>query len=169
MNISFVETQTDTLTEVGSRTNIRIRSATNEEYFVSTIGLVFVPYKPAASHSLSTSAYVCECLVEPITKQDTESGIIYMYWVKGNFGLVKIGKTSGPSTRQRLLKWQEDCGHELQEHTRGEEEMAIQLPHVYRLVKLLHAELNNVRLKEQACVRYSLRGGKPKSRIEWFE
>lgn len=168
VEISFITTQEENETKDRDKTSIQTRSTTTRELIVCSLGQSFVPYSSKASDGLSTEAWIRERLVEPITMQDTEEGLIYMYWVKGNFGLVKIGKTSGKSTRKRLLKWQVDCGHELQEHTRGEEEVAVQLPNVYRIEKLVQAELKNVRLVESACVQCSKRLNRAKSHVEWF-
>ena len=74
-----------------------------------------------------------------------------MYWVPGNFGYVKIGKTSGESTKARLEQWTKQCGHPTEEHTNGEEEVAVQLPHVFRVEALVHAELRDFGIKEVSC------------------
>ena len=91
-------------------------------------------------------------------------GLIYMYWVPGNFGFVKIGKTSGESTERRLKEWRESCGHALEEYTRGETGLALQLPHAHRVERLVHTELKDYRIREDRCE--NMKCGR--AHIEWF-
>jgi hypothetical protein len=90
-------------------------------------------------------------LHRPLTDREFDKGLIYMYWVTGSFGFVKIGKTSGKSTENRLNAWRRQCGHEIEEHTRGDEGSALELPHVYRIEALIHEELREARLREEGC------------------
>lgn len=89
-------------------------------------------------------------------------GLIYLYWIPGSFGFVKIGKTSGESTKRRLGQWQRHCGHLIEEYTRGEKGLAMQLRHACRVEKLVHDELKDFRLKEKCCQ------GCEKGHFEWF-
>ena len=91
-------------------------------------------------------------------------GLIYLYWIPGNFGFVKIGKTSGESTERRLKEWRDVCGHPLEEYTRGQTGLTLQLPHAYRVERLVHTELKDYRIREDRCE--STKCGK--SHIEWF-
>jgi hypothetical protein len=174
--ISFVTTPTIKLTkdhDSGKRT----QAATIKEKNIRTLNQTFEPYCPPASLKFSVEEWIHECLVRPLAereKVENHKGILYMYWVTGNFGFVKIGKTSGPSTKKRLDKWRRDCGHPIEEHTRGEAEVAVQLPHVYRVEALVHAELNNSRVREIACKKCSERKTRKKGKEcivghqEWF-
>jgi hypothetical protein len=162
--ISWTTTLEDKTSQSVNKKSVQIQSTTSSQLTIYTLGQVFTDYRSSGNRKLSPSTYIRKCLIEPITEQETQRGLIYMYWVKGNFGLVKIGKTSGPSTQKRMTQWETECGHELQEHTRG----AVQLPHVYRVERLVHAELDSVRLVERACVKCSERLGRAKSHVEWF-
>ena len=174
--VSFMGTPTIKLAK-NHDSGKRTRAATIKEKNIRTLNQTFESYRPPASLGFSVEEWIRECLVRPLTareKAENHKGIIYMYWVTGNFGLVKIGKTSGPSTAKRLDKWRRDCGHPIEEHTRGEAEVAVQLPHVYRVEALVHAELNDSRVREIACKKCSerktLKEGREciVSHEEWF-
>jgi hypothetical protein len=168
VTISLVAPPTIKLTENGN-SGKRTQAALIKETTIRTLNQTFESYRPTASLKFSVEGWIRECLVRPLTKQESDRtlterekiekhrGILYMYWVTGNFGLVKIGKTSGLSTAKRLEEWRRDCGHPIEEHTRGEAEVAVQLPHVYRVEALVHAELNDSRVREIACKKCSER------------
>jgi hypothetical protein len=99
----------------------------------------------------SVQGHIYDRLHKDLTSREFEEGLIYMYWITGSFGFVKIGKTSGKSTEKRLNAWRKQCEHEIEEHTRDEGAFAEQLPHVYRIEALVHEELREVRLREQGC------------------
>jgi hypothetical protein len=174
--ISFAATPTIKLTK-NRDSGKQTQAATIKEKNIRTLNQTFESYRPPASLKFSVEEWIRECLVRPLTEREkieNHKGILYMYWVTGNFGLVKIGKTSGPSTTKRLDKWKRDCGHPIEEHTRGEAEVAVQLPHVYRVEALVHAELNDSRVREIACKKCSERKTRKEGREcivshnEWF-
>jgi hypothetical protein len=176
VTISFVATPTIKLTK-NRDSGKRTQAATIKEKNIRTLNQTFEWYRPPASRKFSVEEWIRKCLVRPLTEREkieNHKGILYMYWATGNFGFVKIGKTSGPSTVKRLDKWRRDCGHPIEEHTRGEAEVAVQLPHVYRVEALVHAELNDSRLREIACKKCSERKTRKKGREcivshqEWF-
>ena len=168
VTISFVATPTTNLTRNRDNSK-RTQSVASKEKNIRTLNQTFEWYRPTASLKFLTEEWLRECLLRPLTKQESDrtltkrekiekhKGILYMYWVTGNFGLVKIGKTSGPSTAKRLEEWRRSCGHPIEEHTRGEAEVAVQLQHVHRVEALVHAELNDSRVREIACKKCSER------------
>jgi hypothetical protein len=89
--ISWVTTQKDKIANSGDKNFIQTRSSTRRKLVICTLGQDFAAYRPAGSRRLSPEAWIRQCLMKPITQQDTERGFIYMYWPIGNFGLVKIG------------------------------------------------------------------------------
>ena len=135
----------------------------SEQQYLLGLCQRFEPYQTRKSLRFEPGDWIRERFHEPLRQQEMDMtpdrktglakhiGLIYMYWITGSFGFVKIGKTSGPSTKARLNAWRKSCGHAIEEHTRGEEETAVQLPHVYRLERLIHAELNEFRVREVAC------------------
>lgn len=87
-------------------------------------------------------------------------GRIYMYWVQGNFGLVKIGFTTR-TVDKRLKEWHSKCKrtpHSIN-LTRG---FLNALPLVRRLEHLIHAELRDKRVREPVCAGCGI------SHKEWF-
>ena len=87
-------------------------------------------------------------------------GRIYIYWVQGNFGLVKIGFTT-QTEEQRLQKWCRDCKHtpHLIELNKS---YLDGLPHVHRVERLIHIELRDQRIIEPICA------GCGELHDEWF-
>ena len=76
-------------------------------------------------------------------------GRIYIYWVQGNFGLVKIGFTT-QTEEQRLQKWCRDCTH--RPHLIELNKSYLDgLPHVQRVERLIHIELRDQRIIEPIC------------------
>jgi T5orf172 domain len=171
--VSFVATPAIKFTKNGD-SGKRTQAAASKEEIIQTLNQTFKRYRPTASRKFSIEELIRARLVRPLSEQEQTEGIIYMFWVRGNFGLVKIGKTSGPSTANRLEQWRRSCGHQIEEHTRGEAEVAVKLPYVHRVEALVHAELNDSRLREISCKKCSDRKTKNKdkeclvSHKEWF-
>ena len=160
------------------RQNLLIAARTSKLNEAELVGIhqKFSWYTPGKCGSTSIENWLHECLNANLTLQEYKTslnssdqsknypgqGLIYMYWIPGNFGFVKIGKTSGESTQRRLKHWIKKCGHPIEEYTRGEKELALQLPHAYRVEKLVHAELKDYRMKEKGCE------GCGSAHEEWF-
>jgi T5orf172 domain len=168
-NINFMAGPWDSARK-SLRTEERLINAHAKE--LQTLCQRFMPFMRLRDIHLSVQEYIHQCLVKPLTKREwsrplqrpglplkhpkqalnySGQGLIYMYWVPGNFGYVKIGKTSGESTKARLEQWTKQRGHPTEEHTNGEEEVAVQLPHVFRVEALVHAELRDFGIKEVSC------------------
>lgn len=169
VDIQFFKPPTIRLIEKRESDERTKAAAASQEIDIQALYQRFKSYRPTDSRGLSTPEWIRRCLVSPLSLQEynmtyhekreqkQHMGIIYMYWLTGSFGFVKIGKTSGKSTKERLKKWERSCGYAVEEHTRGEEETAVQLPHVYRVERLVHAELVESRLTELACPKCSKR------------
>jgi hypothetical protein len=117
----------------------------------------FVLQQPGNTANLSTSAVLRKLLTRPLTVSELDGGYIYMYWFPGNFGYVKIGYTRGDPA-ERLKKWEKQCKHAVQ----GFDMPLIPVSHVYRMEKLIHAELKEVRYREKGCP------GCGRDHVEWF-
>ncbi|KAL8720297.1 MAG: hypothetical protein Q9181_007932 [Wetmoreana brouardii] len=122
-----------------------------------------VPFDAKAKDNGHTGQYVREAIEAKLSAQDIkEKGSVYIYWCPGTFGLVKIGVTS-KAPEVRLQKWQRHCGHETQLAYPVSKEDREPVPHVYRVEKIVHAQLRNLRRKENKCRKCS------KCHHEWFE
>jgi T5orf172 domain len=106
----------------------------------------FRPYQPKCTANRSTTAVLRDLIEKPLTDRELESGSIYMYWFPGNFGYLKIGKTSRNVTK-RLDEWQKQCKHAVESVS---SDFAAVI-HVYRVEALVHAELKEVRYHEVNC------------------
>jgi T5orf172 domain len=166
LGVSFFKASSTYSATETSKSGNQKRTAVREETEIRTRYQKFSTYRPAGSRNISTKSWLHNRLTRPLTKQESDTkltkgklpihqGIIYMYWLTGQFGFVKIGKTSGESTSTRLEDWRNKCGYPVEEHIRGEAEDVVTLPHVYRVEALVHAELNNLRLKETECKKCS--------------
>ena len=176
----FDPAQTITVTFMTAQMRSVTRSSINNRRLLEPVldsqthslhqGFKFFPQRG----SLPLNEYIRSCLRRALNwsefttdlnklEQEIHKGWIYMYWIRGDFGFVKIGKTSGPSTARRLNEWRAKCGHEIEEQTLNKYELTKQLPHVYRLESLIHAELDQYRLLEDECRKCG------KSHKEWFQ
>jgi hypothetical protein len=120
----------------------------------------FEPYSPKRHACKSVSQMLREVLTAPLKKREIEkSGIIYIFWYQGNFGHLKIGHTK--DLDQRLRRWEKDCGKPLDVHFPLAEDDKQPVQHIYRVEKLIHAELKEHRLQEK-CSKCNA------THIEWF-
>lgn len=97
-----------------------------------------------------------------LTKRELGTGLIYIFWLKGNFGYVKIGKTS-ENPQKRLKQWTRACKETFELHPSSYDIELVQIPHVYRVETLIHTELKYYRAKVENCK------GCGKSHNEWFK
>ncbi|KAL4982742.1 T5orf172 domain-containing protein [Aspergillus falconensis] len=119
----------------------------------------FEPYIVDRHAGKSVSQMLREVLSAPLSKREIgKSGLIYIFWYQGNFGHLKIGLTK--DLDQRLRDW-EKCGKPLDVHFPLVDDDKRPVQHVYRVEKLIHAELKDHRLKEE-CLPCNM------THIEWF-
>ena len=123
----------------------------------------FVPYDARAFSRVNTEDSVKGAVMQDLTPREIKhEGLIYIYWFPGNFGHIKIGVTS-LSVEKRLQEWERQCKHKTYlafPLTEGDRQP---IPHVYRVEKIVQAELRNCRKKEISCI------GCRKCHNEWFE
>lgn len=118
----------------------------------------FVPYDARAQTMKSMESFVEGAVTANLGKQEIEkAGHIYIYWFPGNFGHLKIGVTSR-SVEERLREWERRCGHKTHR-----DEVIFDVPHVYRVEKIVQAQLRDRRKKEIGCK------GCGRCHKEWFE
>ena len=117
----------------------------------------FELYQPKSTASRSISAVLHDVLMRPLTKRELNAGYIYMYWFPGNFGYLKIGKTSGQAAN-RLDQLHRQCKHAVE----SVDTKLVAVSHVFRVEALVHAELKDVRYREVNC------RGCGKNHVEWF-
>ncbi|KAL8963900.1 MAG: hypothetical protein Q9183_004863, partial [Haloplaca sp. 2 TL-2023] len=122
----------------------------------------FVPFDPLAKSRAHTERYVRGVIMKDLVLREEKGGFIYIYWFPGNFGHLKIGVTTR-SPAERLREWQKQCGHDPILIYPAAEENRVMIPHVYRVEKLVHAQLRDVRRKETRCEKCQ------KCHREWFE
>ncbi|EGX88106.1 Putative helicase A859L [Cordyceps militaris CM01] len=92
------------------------------------------------------------------SRNEVNSGFIYLYQVPGNDAFVKIGFTG--DVTKRLEEWKKDCHREPVLYPLPA--AAVAVPHAHRVERLIHAELreHRVRLYCERC---------EKQHNEWFE
>ncbi|MCJ1306102.1 hypothetical protein MMC08_008920 [Hypocenomyce scalaris] len=110
---------------------------------------------------LSGEAILKKALIRTFTPRELHRGFIYVFWAKGTFGMVKIGKTT--NIQRRLQDWQNQCKHPLELIYPRSLEEAVEVSHVYRVEALIHAELYQYRKQCKICP------GCGKNHTEWFE
>ncbi|RAO65856.1 uncharacterized protein BHQ10_001868 [Talaromyces amestolkiae] len=155
------------------RQNIVSSSAKVEEsdHSITSLGdyrllQYFKPYIPKYLQKLSVSEALEGLLLKPLTgkKEIGDTGIIYIYWQPSNFGHLKIGYTT-QAFEKRMKEWIKRCNKTMEIYypSRDDAQKIIAVDHVYRVEKLIHLELKNLRKIEKNCP------GCGKNHDEWFE
>ena len=125
----------------------------------------FVPYCPKTKGQISVEKAVEGAIKRPLLKRESmpgHEGWIYMYFFPGNFGFLKIGVTT-KNVADRLRGWEGQCKHRVYLlYPEFLDEWA-SMPHVYRVEKLIQAELRSRRRQETRCQ------GCFRCHTEWFE
>ncbi|KUL85802.1 hypothetical protein ZTR_07373 [Talaromyces verruculosus] len=124
----------------------------------------FEPYIPKRLTCLAVSEALEKLLLEPLTQREIQKvGILYVYWQPGNFGHLKIGCTQ--DFEKRMKTWNRQCNKTMEVYypNRSDGKELIPVSHVYRVERLVHTELKNLRRREKDC------SGCGKNHIEWFE
>lgn len=114
-------------------------------------------YLPHQRNKLAVSTWVEEQANKTLTTLEHKTGYLYVYWNEANFGVYKIGYTT-VDVSTRLRRWQTQCKHTAQQLYQSR----VEVPNVRRLERLVHAELDDYRVKEKRC-----RGCK-RGHDEWF-
>lgn len=112
--------------------------------------------------TLSVSKLIQRKLERPLLKSETKQGFLYVFWRRGNFGLIKIGYTTC-TTDKRLGQWQRQCGGEIEDCHTEDHSSQVRVRNVRRLESLVHAELKDYRKLQLNC------RGCHKSHREWFD
>jgi hypothetical protein len=148
------------------RRSTRLSQLRRSETFTKATRMVndvkhFVRFKPYLSRIVNDDAVAKDLntvLRKPLGKNDVKSGYIYIFWHKGQFGHVKIGRSKDPESR--LDQWKKKCRREHEFHKSSKE--LIEVEHVNRVEKLIHTELQKYRLT-------TLCEGCGRKHKEWFE
>ncbi|KAF2798737.1 hypothetical protein K505DRAFT_321639 [Melanomma pulvis-pyrius CBS 109.77] len=120
----------------------------------------FSPYQPSISGPISVQLAIKRMLEMPLTLAELDSKYLYIYWCPGDFRYVKIGVAD--DVPQRLRGWEEGCKQEVQEHLQQGRGERIIVKHAFRVEKLVHTELKEVRFKKMGCK------GCGREHNEWF-
>jgi hypothetical protein len=64
---------------------------------------------------LSVSAHLHNMLSKPLCETDLKDGHLYMFWRRGDFGLIKIGYTTKLTPATRLKEWRRQCRGDLED------------------------------------------------------
>ncbi|KAF1845392.1 DUF1766-domain-containing protein [Cucurbitaria berberidis CBS 394.84] len=120
----------------------------------------FSRYQPKNVSLLSARSATTRLIRTPLTNTELVSEYVYIYWCPGNFGYVKIGVTDDVS--QRLKGWEEQCKQEVREHFQQDSSERVLVKHAFRVEKIVHTALKEIRYQEIGCK------GCGRRHIEWF-
>ncbi|KAJ5726247.1 uncharacterized protein N7483_007604 [Penicillium malachiteum] len=128
----------------------------------------FDPYI-SKTFSGTISQELARLIAKPLGPCDLKyQGSMYVFWQRGNFGHLKIGRSENVS--RRLKEWNKQCKKTMELHfpepaKKSDEQISDlqQVPHISRVEALVHLELNYFRRIEKKCP------GCSKSHMEWFE
>ncbi|KAH7381441.1 T5orf172 domain-containing protein [Phaeosphaeria sp. MPI-PUGE-AT-0046c] len=111
---------------------------------ISTVQyLDMINYQPKWTKNMAVSDVLLKIITKPLKPTDLKSGFIYMFWLPGKFGKIKIGRTD--NLDRRLKEWNTSCKREheyLPAIPRGE---LPNIAHVSRIERLIHTELKEYR------------------------
>lgn len=120
----------------------------------------FTPYRAKSRSNQEIAEALRSKVEEPLTNSDMKDGFLYMFWDQQNFGMIKIGHTI--DLEKRLNQWNSQCKVTHYYHQSSRDGEPLKIPHVHRIEKLMHIELDNYR-KKRTC------DGCGKNHIEWFD
>ena len=107
-------------------------------------------FKPFPQTRQNLADIIRKVMINNVKVLDTESGLIYIYWIPGNQqipdGLVKIG-TTGVTAESRFAMWA-NCHPDL---VRKYHSDSCAVPHARCVERLIHAELRNFRYRQIGC------------------
>ncbi|KAF2191822.1 DUF1766-domain-containing protein [Zopfia rhizophila CBS 207.26] len=139
-----------TSTTTGSSTTITFRLNGNH----------WQPYRPNSTRSRPVSDVLQEVVEQKLGSLSLKRGFIYIFWLKGVFGYVKIGFAADPE--KRLKGWNKGCKETYEFHEASYKNELIEVPHVHRVERLIHTELKDARM-QMKCK------GCDKTHREWFQ
>lgn len=120
----------------------------------------FQPFQPKATADLSVNEAIRRVIVQDLTATDLKSGSIYIFWYKGRFGHVKIGRSKDPE--KRLEEWNKQCKRVHEFHISSFRGELVEVAHASRVERLMHTELKD-RRRELKC------DGCGRNHREWFD
>lgn len=154
-------------TQAASTTEIRATPLPRYNLRSGTVAAQSQPSDPVPSNDSTVSRFkphetspqhtVASKLLNPLTPRDSKSGILYLFNRPSSPGFVKIGLTT-KSVQERFYGIQRDC-----EYRPRLIESFDNVPHIYRVEKLVHYELIRQWRTEKKCE------GCSRQHVEWFE
>ncbi|KAF2470867.1 uncharacterized protein BDR25DRAFT_314062 [Lindgomyces ingoldianus] len=138
---------------------LRHQSSLPSTWDISPLGK-FRPWQPKRTKGKSVGQVLQDLVRKDLSAYELKSGYIYIFWLKGKFGLLKIGFTK--NVDRRLKQWAKQCKQEYQLHKRSWAGELVHIPHVSRVEKLIHAEFKDIRMV-MTCE------GCGKEHKEWFQ
>lgn len=117
----------------------------------------FEPYSPPNTQRKPKHQFMEDILRGSLTKNEEESGYIYLYWNDVYAGMGKIGKTTG-NVEKRLKEWEKQCKRLVRADFQSKHS-----PHVGRIETLIHADLTEMRFRTSQCSACST------VHKEWFQ
>ncbi|MCJ1411606.1 hypothetical protein MMC19_005697 [Ptychographa xylographoides] len=110
----------------------------------------FSAWQPQIQRKHDVKAALLASITHPLREQGDISGYLYVYSTVGDFGKRKIGVTAKDYIQGRMNEWRKKCHRRINLIYPLEDEK-VPVPHVYRLEKLVHAELKGYRIVEHGC------------------
>ena len=108
----------------------------------------FKEWKPPGVAKLSVSHALITEIIKPLNRREEKSGYLYIYSVSGEFGFRKIGVAA--NVKERLRRTVSQCKHDATPVDPPTDQKTI-VKHVYRLEKLVHTELKEMRHQVTSC------------------
>ena len=108
------------------------------------------PWQPPETVNLSVSHSLIKEILQPLTARELNPGYMYIYGTTCEFGYKKIGVTENAVVKKRLRSSAAKCRIDaIPFYTEGDQPVLVK--HVYRLEKLVHTELKEMRHQITNC------------------
>jgi hypothetical protein len=109
----------------------------------------FSPFQAGIFKSISTQEAIVTALTMPLRHMHSHEMHLYLICSLEKFGVIGIGCTK--DVPQRLTEWKENCKHHVVEYIQHASGRSLLVKHARRVELLVHAELRDVRFKENRC------------------
>jgi hypothetical protein len=156
--LSTIATKSKPAARPKSVTKLVFKASTAETIVRVSFSSCFIPYQPEKTRKLSVSSALYQKAISPLGSKDYGPGLIYLYWDKEYFGMVKIGYTN--NLARRLEEWNTKCKHQNAYHSSTESQ--VNMPHVHRVEQLIHTGLKENKLRRKCDVCGTMHN-------EWFK
>jgi serine/threonine protein kinase len=155
-----VSCKDDKLVEGNALEESALKESALEEIEKPQFNRIFSPFHARIFKSISTQEAILKAVVMVLENMHLHEMHLYIILPLKKHGFIGIGCTK--DVPQRLKEWKERCKHDIREYRQHASGQRLLVKHAQRVELLVHAELKDVRFKENRCE------GCHMQHTEWF-